>query len=73
VARVRAARRGSAMDAALTAVRSVALGTDTAMPPPIRAVEGDATACEICDVLRAELGWYRPSGAAFHGPGLARE
>jgi methylmalonyl-CoA mutase, N-terminal domain len=55
---VKASRDGSAVTAALAAVRLAAAGTDNLMPSIIEAAKAYATQQEICDVLRDVCGTY---------------
>ena len=56
--KLRAARDGAAVDAALAAVRSAADGDANLMPPIIDAVKAKATLGEIADTLRGAWGTY---------------
>jgi methylmalonyl-CoA mutase N-terminal domain/subunit len=60
LARVRAQRDASEVDAALGAVRRTARGRDNLLYPILAAVEAYATVGEICAALEAEFGRYRP-------------
>ncbi|MCY0877040.1 MAG: methylmalonyl-CoA mutase family protein [Firmicutes bacterium] len=60
LADVRASRDQEAVDAALKALHTAASGDDNLMPPIIEAVRTYATLGEICDVMRAVFGEYRP-------------
>jgi methylmalonyl-CoA mutase N-terminal domain/subunit len=61
IAAVKARRDGAAVAAALAELRTAATGTANLMPPILAAVKAYATLQEICDVLRAVFGEYRPS------------
>ncbi len=60
LSRVRAERDGGAVARALARVRAAAEGDDPLMEPVLEAVRAYATVGEICDVLRAVFGVYRP-------------
>jgi len=60
-AAVRAARDGSAVQAALAEVAAAAAGTTNLMGPMREALRLRATLQEVCDVLRAEFGAHIPS------------
>ncbi len=59
--RVRAARDGAAVSAALDAVASAAAGAVPLMPPILDAVRRRASVGEISDALRRVWGVYRPA------------
>jgi len=61
LAEVKARRDQAAVDRALAALRTAAQGTANLMPPILDAVRAYATLQEICDVLRAVFGEYRPT------------
>ncbi|MGC0421689.1 methylmalonyl-CoA mutase N-terminal domain/subunit [Embleya sp. AB8] len=54
----RGARDQAAVDAALSAMRGVALGSGNLVPPMLAAARVEATLGEICDVLRDVWGTY---------------
>jgi methylmalonyl-CoA mutase, N-terminal domain len=56
--RTRATRDAAAVDAALAAIRSAAVGSDNLMPHILAAVEAYATLGEISDTLRATWGEF---------------
>jgi len=58
---VKASRDNAAVTAALAELRTAAEGTANLMPPILAAVKAYATLQEICDVMRAVFGEYRPS------------
>jgi len=58
LAQIKAQRDGSAVSAALAALKKAAEGTDNVMPPILEAVRQRATLGEICDVLRGVFGEY---------------
>jgi methylmalonyl-CoA mutase N-terminal domain/subunit len=60
VRRIRAERDASAVSSRLGALAAAARGTDNLMPPILDCVRSYATLGEICGVLRAEFGEYRP-------------
>ncbi|MBI3976044.1 MAG: methylmalonyl-CoA mutase, partial [Armatimonadetes bacterium] len=60
LARVRAERDGGAVERALAGVREAAAGSGPVMEAVLEAVRAYATIGEICDVLRAVFGVYRP-------------
>ncbi|PSQ15466.1 methylmalonyl-CoA mutase [Halobacteriales archaeon QS_8_69_26] len=60
---VREDRDDGAVEAALAALEDAARGTENLMPYIVDAVKAYATVGEICDVLRAEFGEYRPGAA----------
>ncbi len=62
VARVRAERDQSAVDAALGDVEAAARGTQNLLPPMKTALAAMATLGEVSDVLRGVFGEYRPNG-----------
>jgi len=67
VERVRAVRAGrsrSDWQAAISAVETAARGSDSLVPPILRAVEAHATVGEIADALRRVFGEHRDSSAA---------
>jgi methylmalonyl-CoA mutase, N-terminal domain len=59
LAGLRGARDGTAVDAALQAVRAAARGSANLLPPMIDAVKAMATLGEISNVLREEWGVFR--------------
>ena len=61
--RIRRARDGDAVVAALDAVRTAARGDDNLLVPMREALRRRATLQEVCDVLREEWGGYVPSDA----------
>ncbi|WP_026369142.1 acyl-CoA mutase large subunit family protein [Kallotenue papyrolyticum] len=63
LARIRAERDQQAVDAALDEVRRAAEGSANLLPPIKEALRRHATLGEICNVLRAVWGEYRPSVA----------
>jgi methylmalonyl-CoA mutase N-terminal domain/subunit len=58
--RVRAGRDSAAIGRALDRLADAARGSDNLMPPILEAVRAYASVGEICDVLRAVFGTYRP-------------
>ena len=60
LSRIRAARDGQAVAAALEAVRRAAQGSANLLDPMREALRAHATLGEICGVLRKEWGEYRP-------------
>jgi len=60
LAKVRAERDGAQVEAALRVLGDAARGRDNLMPYILEAVKAYATIGEICDVLRAAFGVYRP-------------
>jgi methylmalonyl-CoA mutase, N-terminal domain len=60
--RVRSARNGPAVEAALADVRAAARGTQNLLQPMKVALSQMATLGEVSDVLREEFGVYQPSG-----------
>ena len=54
------ARRGSAVDVALAAVKQAATTDETLMPRILDAVRAEATLGEICGALRTVFGEYQP-------------
>ena len=60
---LRAGRDGSAVSAALEAVRRAAQGSTNLLHPMREALRSQATLGEICGVLRQEWGEYRPNVA----------
>ncbi|MFC8510744.1 methylmalonyl-CoA mutase family protein, partial [Streptomyces sp. NPDC057411] len=63
LARLRAERDQPAVDAALTALRKAAEGTDNVLYPMKTALKARATVGEVCDALRAVWGTYVPTDA----------
>ena len=63
IERIRRARDGDAVVAALDAVRTAARGDDNLLVPMREALRRRATLQEVCDVLREEWGGYVPSDA----------
>ncbi|MCC7020458.1 MAG: methylmalonyl-CoA mutase [Ardenticatenales bacterium] len=61
LAALRARRDGAAAANTLDALRAAAASEANLMPPIIACVEAYATLGEICDVLRAAFGEYRPA------------
>ncbi|MDB5084496.1 MAG: methylmalonyl-CoA mutase [Bacilli bacterium] len=61
LARLRAARDQSAVDAVLQQLEQAAQGTENMMPYILDAVRAYATLGEICNTLRGVFGEYRPS------------
>jgi methylmalonyl-CoA mutase N-terminal domain/subunit len=57
---VRAGRDGDAVARALARLGEAARGDDNLLPPILEAVRAYASIGEICDVLRAAFGAYRP-------------
>jgi len=60
LARVRRERNGDQVERALQRLRRAAGGSENLMPHLIESVKVHATIGEICDVLRAVFGAYRP-------------
>lgn len=60
LAQIRINRDGEAVGHALQALEAAARGTDNVMPRLLQAVQTYATLGEICDVMRAVFGEYRP-------------
>jgi len=60
LAAVRAERDAARVEGALAAVERAARGTDNLLPPIVAAVEAYATVGEVCAVLEAVFGAYRP-------------
>ena len=60
LARVRAERDGQAVEQALGRLRETAVGSGSLMEPVLLAVRAYGTVGEICDVLRAVFGVFRP-------------
>ncbi len=60
LAQLRATRDNACVQAALSALGQAAPGTDNLMPPILDCVRAYATLGEICDVMRAVFGEYRP-------------
>jgi methylmalonyl-CoA mutase N-terminal domain/subunit len=58
--RLRAERDNAAVSAALGALRKAALGTENVLYPMRAALKSMATVGEVCGVLRAVWGEYRP-------------
>ncbi len=58
--RVRAERDGSKAEAALGRLRETARGEENLMPAILESVKAYATLGEICGILKAEWGDYRP-------------
>jgi len=63
IARLRAARDQSVVDAALDAIRTAAHGTDNVLYPMRGALRARATVGEVSDALREVWGLYRPTDA----------
>ncbi|WP_329022593.1 acyl-CoA mutase large subunit family protein [Streptomyces sp. NBC_00690] len=63
LARLREERDGSAVTAALDALRQVAAGTDNVLPPMKEALRARATVGEVCHALRDVWGAYVPADA----------
>ena len=61
LAALRAARDGSAVEAALARIEAAARGTENLLPPMKDALRARATLGEVSDVLRNVFGEYRPS------------
>jgi methylmalonyl-CoA mutase N-terminal domain/subunit len=59
LAKVKAERDNSAVQAALKKLQTAAQGADNLLPPTLEAVKGYATLGEIADVLRGVFGEYR--------------
>ncbi len=62
VAKVRADRDQTAVDAALADVEAAARGTQNLLPPMKEALRSMATLGEVSDVLRGVFGEYQPGG-----------
>ncbi|QHC25798.1 acyl-CoA mutase large subunit family protein [Streptomyces sp. GS7] len=60
---LRARRNGSAVTAALGALRKAAEGTDNVLYPMREALRAEATVGEVCDALRGVWGTYVPTDA----------
>ncbi|MFX0168248.1 MAG: methylmalonyl-CoA mutase [Candidatus Hodarchaeota archaeon] len=54
-------RDASSVETALNRLQKIADGTENLVPPILTAVMKKATLGEICDVLRAEFGEYKPA------------
>ncbi|WP_043265770.1 methylmalonyl-CoA mutase family protein [Streptomyces sp. CT34] len=63
LAALRAGRSGSAVTAALGALRKAAEGTDNVLYPMREALRAKATVGEVCDALRGVWGTYVPTDA----------
>ena len=59
IAKVRAGRDQSAVDARLAALRTAAAGTENLMPRILEAVKAEATVGEVCEALRSVFGEYQ--------------
>jgi methylmalonyl-CoA mutase N-terminal domain/subunit len=63
LARLRAERDATEVEAALTELKAAAAGTDNVLRPMKRALAARSTVGEVCDALREVWGVYRPSEA----------
>jgi methylmalonyl-CoA mutase, N-terminal domain len=63
LARLRAERDATEVEAALAELKAAAAGTDNVLRPMKRALAACATVGEVCDALREVWGVYRPSEA----------